>query len=248
MMRFLLFLFFFLCAGTICSANVQQKKVPKNIVSKPKQIVKLDSTTKVDLRKLNEQAISTYSKQKDFIYDDVLPETQNLWDKFWVWVWRSIRSILGNKVGGGIIKYLLIAIAVAIVVFIIIKLIGLDFKLLAGKSKNVQVPYQESLENIHEINFDEQIEKALKDHNYRLVVRLLYLKTLKQLSDQHLIEWLPEKTNQAYVLEITNEAQQQEFAQLTNQFEYIWYGEFFIDKNSFEPISKSFNQFNQLTR
>lgn len=81
--------------------------------------------------------------------------------------------------------------------------------------------------------------------NYRLVVRLLYLKTLKQLSDRELIHWLPEKTNQAYVLEIADQAKQQEFAQLTTQFEYIWYGEFFIDKNSFAPIQESFHQFNQ---
>jgi hypothetical protein len=243
----LLFLGIFNAQGSAMQKPVAAKKIYKSKIVKKPLVLKIDSST-IDLRTIDQNAVDSFSKQKDFIYDDVVPEKQSLWDRFWAWVWRTINKILDNKVGGGIVKYILIALAVAIVVFVIIKLIGLDYKLLAGKSKNAQIPYQETLENIHEIDFDEQIEKALQEHNYRLVVRLLYLKTLKQLSDKHLIVWLPEKTNQSYVLEIANDNQRQDFAQLTNQFEYIWYGEFFIDKESFETINQSFNQFNQFTK
>lgn len=240
-MRLRLILIFFL-GITSARAEIAQKPV----VQKRAVVLKIDSS-KIKLRKIDSQAVTVYSKQKDFIYDDVAPETLSWWDKFWNWFWKLIDQIFGNKVSGSILKYLIIGLAIAAVVFIVIKIIGLDFRLLSGKSKALEVPFDESLENIHEIDFEDQISKALEAGNYRLAVRLLYLKTLKNLSDKQLINWLPEKTNQAYVLEIADETKRREFSKLTNQFEYIWYGEFFLDKNTFEGVNDSFHDFNQKT-
>lgn len=243
-MRILLFLLFFCGAFNARATALQKPVVEKAVAKKEPQVLKIDTNSKVELRRFDEQAIKNYSKKRDFIYDDTVA-VPSAWDRFWAWVWSLVREVLGNKLGGTIIKYILVALVIALIVFIMLKLMGIDYKLLTNRSKPIAVPYQEGLENIHEIDFDEQIEQAMQMGNYRLVVRLLYLKTLKQLSDRELIHWLPEKTNQAYVLEIADQAQQQEFAQLTTQFEYIWYGEFFIDKNSFAPIQESFHQFNQ---
>ncbi|PWS32459.1 hypothetical protein [Pedobacter paludis] len=240
-MRLLLILIVFLGITTVRAEIVQKPVVVKKAV-----VLKIDSS-KVELRKIDSQAVTNYSKQKDFIYDDVAPETLSWWDKFWNWFWRLVNRIFSNKISGSIIKFLLIGLAIAAVVFFAIKIIGLDFKLLSGKSKSLEVPFEESLENIHEIDFDEQISKALQAQNYRLAVRLLYLKTLKSLSDKQQINWLPEKTNQAYVLEISDDVKRSEFSKLTDQFEYIWYGEFFLDKNTFESVNTAFHNFNQKT-
>jgi len=240
-MRLLLWIFLFF-GITIVRAEVS----PKAVVAKQHLNLRTDSS-KIELRKIDGTAIKNYSKQKDFIYDDVAPASITWWDKLWDWIGQLLKKAFGNRLSGTILKYLLIGSAIAIVVFIVIKLIGLDFKVLTGKSKSVEIPFEEGLENIHEINFDEQITKALQAENYRLAVRLQYLKTLKHLNDRGIIEWLPEKTNQAYISEIQEE-RKAAFSALTHQFEYIWYGEFFIDKNSFEKINQSFHQFNQITR
>lgn len=216
-----------------------QKQQPK----KSSSVVKND-TSKVDVRKIDSAAVKSYSKQKDFIYDDVPPDSLSLWDRFWNWLWNLLGKAFSGKLSGTLVKYILIGLVVAIVVFLIIKLAGLDYKVLAGKSKSLDIPFEETLDNIHEINFDEQLAQALQSNNYRLAVRLLYLKTLKHLSDQKMINWLPEKTNQTYVNEIHNVEKKQVFANLTLQFEYIWYGDFSIDKNEFESINQSFKQFN----
>ncbi|WP_131538429.1 DUF4129 domain-containing protein [Pedobacter nototheniae] len=238
-MRLLLFLILFFSLP-IAQAKPEQKPVlPKKSI-----VLKIDSS-KIEIRKFNNQAVKTYSKQKDFIYDDVAPETLSWWDRFLNWLGNLLSKVFGKTIGGGFLKYLLIAVAIALIVFIVMKLIGIDFKVLTGKSKMLEVPFEESLENIHEINFDEQIEKALQSNNYRLAVRLLYLKTLKKLSDHQVIIWLPEKTNQAYIQEIKQVDNQIAFSKLTQQFEYIWYGEFFIDQQNFERINQSFHQFNQ---
>ena len=245
----LLLLFIFFLTGTLSanSAVLQKNEVAKKEKVKKNPLVEKLDSSKIAVRKFSEEAISDYSKQQEFIYDDVAPKTISVWDRFWRWIWSLINELLSGKTSGSIIKYVLIGVVIALVVYLVIKLIGLDLKLLTRKSKPVEVPFSETLENIHEIDFDEQLNIALQNKNYRLVVRLLYLKTLKQLTDKNLIDWQPEKTNQNYVLELANQSYHQEFVNLTYQFEYIWYGEFYIDQPTFESIHQSFKDFNQQT-
>lgn len=212
-------------------------------IDKSKTILRKDSS-QLAIRTFDENAIKKYRTQRDFKYDDVAPQSESLWDRFWRWFWRIISGIFSGKIAGSLIKYVLTGVIIILAAYIIIKLIGLDYKLFVRKSKTVVIPFEENLENIHEIDFDEQIEKAILSLNYRLAVRLLYLKTLKQLSDLGLIAWQLEKTNQTYVRELSDDLKKEDFAALTYQFEYIWYGDFFIDKGSFKKINDSFTHFN----
>lgn len=229
------------------SATFAQKKVDT-----AKKVVAIRLTTKdssvVKVRKFNDEQIITQSKEKDFIYDDVAPPQQTWWDRFWDWFWDLFSNIFEGKSYSPILKWTIIGLVVAGLVYFALRLAGVDLKVLVGKSKQVNVPYDERLENIHEIDFDEQLETAIKNGNYRAAVRLLYLKTLKKLTDAELIFWQPEKTNQAYVAELGDSSYQEEFTSLTNAFEYVWYGEFHIDKESFEKLNKSFLTFNTNVR
>lgn len=205
--------------------------------------LKNDSTT-FAVRNFDAQKIKDYRIQREFHYDAAAPIDTSWWDRFWRWFWHLFDGILKNNYTTGFIKYMVIFVAAALVVFIVIKVIGLDLTILAGKPRSVDVPYDESLENIHEINFTEEIEKAVSNGNYRLAVRLFYLNSLKLMNDRDLISWQPEKTNHVYVNEITDPGRRQEFSALTRQFEYIWYGEFFIDKEHFNVVRVSFERFN----
>jgi len=144
------------------------------------------------------------------------------------------------------LKYLFISLGVAAIVFIILKLAGVDVRgLIKRKPVDAGIPFTETLENIHEIDFDLNIDQAIVQHNYRLAVRLLYLKALKQLSDAQLIHWQIDKTNAAYVNELTNPDQREAFAVLTRQFEFVWYGEFAINNQAFQNIRTLFSNFKQ---
>ncbi|WP_443944989.1 DUF4129 domain-containing protein [Pedobacter sp. AW1-32] len=227
------------------------KAVAAHTNTAKKSIVQKDSS-QIKIRQIDSLAIEKYSKQSDFMYKEISPEQQSLWQKFWRWIWDLINRIFSGKSSDSgfvkilflILKYLIIAATIGTIIFIILKLWGVDLKILTGKSEKVDVPYHETLENIHEINFEDQLDAAIQQSNYRLAVRLLYLRTLKKLSDQELINWLPDKTNKTYVSEIQDPQKSAEFSILTNQFEYIWYGEFHIDKSGFENLQKSFHHFN----
>ncbi len=222
------------------SSNTTFANKPQ-IIKKP-AIIKLD-TSKVNIRNFDAEKIKTYIKKKDFIYTDAPPETQSLWDRFWRWVWRIINS-LTSGVAGGVVKYVALTLALILALYLVVKFVGLDLIIFAKKPLATEITFNETLENIHEINFDQEIEKALQQNNFRLAVRLLYLQTLKNLSLNNIIVWQLQKTNQVYVTEINNPSQKQQFANLTQQFEYVWYGEFFIDKPIFTLINNSFHQFN----
>ena len=143
-----------------------------------------------------------------------------------------------------IIKYIFIAAGLAAIVLLVFKLAGIDMlHIFRRRSMQAEVPYSESLENIHEINFDAEIEKAIAQHNYRLAVRMLYLRCLKQLSDADLIKWQIDKTNSTYINELNNTEQRKVFKTLTLQFEYVWYGEFIIDAAVFKNINTLFQDF-----
>jgi hypothetical protein len=213
-----------------------------------KVVLKSDSST-INVRKFDSTALKSYNKQAEFNYteDESGP---SLWTRFWRWFWhlfaRTNKSTAGSLAALLLtcLEYLLIAAAVAGVVLFIIKMIGVDVaNIFRKKASPIIMSYTESIENIHEIDFDAQIEKAVSLHNYRLAVRLLYLKCLKQLSDAALIQWQPEKSNNAYINELSNTEQRINFKLLTRQFEYVWYGEFAIDTTIFKNINTAFQKF-----
>ena len=92
---------------------------------------------------------------------------------------------------------------------------------------------------------DSLIRSAIKSGNYRLAVRYLYLQSLKRLSERKFIEINSNKTNYEYVTEIRKHKFANEFASLTLQYEYVWYGEYPVDERLFEQIQNGLSRFNK---
>ena len=97
-------------------------------------------------------------------------------------------------------------------------------------------------ENIEQIDFENLISKALKEQNYRLATRYLYLKSLKSLANKQVIEWHYEKTNSDYLNEIKDSQLKTLFKRVSYIYDYVWYGEFPIDEESYNKNKADFNQ------
>lgn len=221
---------------------------PKMVVKKALPVLQTDSS-RIKNRKFNAVALEDYRQQRDFKYTDHPGEVVSVWDQFWRWFWYQVDNLMAGRITGSIINLLLILLGSGALVFLILKLIGMDvMQIFTGKTSMIEIPYHESLENIHEISFEEEIEKAIANRNFRLAVRLLYLNCLKKLSDAGAIKWQADKTNLAYLQEIQNPEQQQKFGSLTRQFEYVWYGGFKVDQENFQQIRTSFREFNPTLR
>ncbi len=215
--------------------------------SKVKAELRNDSSV-VQLTHFNNAELARLKQKPEFRYNGE-PSGPSLWSRFWRWFWHLFDGVDTPKSMNWLftfLKYLFISLGVAAIVFIILKLAGVDVRgLIKRKPVDAGVPFTETLENIHEIDFDLNIDRAIAQHNYRLAVRLLYLKALKQLSDAQLIHWQIDKTNAAYVNELANPNQREAFAVLTRQFEFVWYGEFAINNHAFQNIKTLFGNFKQ---
>jgi hypothetical protein len=120
---------------------------------------------------------------------------------------------------------------------------GKEIRSLFYSSPKEHVELQIIPENIHEINFDKQAQEALKAGNYRLAVRLYYLRSLKLLSDRRLIEWRENKTNLQYLEEIHGNAIETDFFDIMVLFNRFWYGGFPIGEQNFPQVKERFDDF-----
>jgi hypothetical protein len=103
-------------------------------------------------------------------------------------------------------------------------------------------------DNIFEINYQQEIDKAVSNGNYRFAVRLMFLRLLKNLSDKKLIDYKPDRTDFDYLLQVSSTKYYQEFFKLTRNYEFTWYGLFDIDPEKFKLIRKDFENFDSKLR
>ncbi|MFN2457912.1 MAG: hypothetical protein ABR502_06915 [Chitinophagaceae bacterium] len=99
--------------------------------------------------------------------------------------------------------------------------------------------------NIFSIDYDSEIKKAISSKDYRLSIRLMYLQTLKQLSENNIIRYKQDLTNSDYVVQLFNTCYYKDFFSLTRSFEYACYGHFSINELAFSKIKNDFSNFNQ---
>jgi len=131
-----------------------------------------------------------------------------------------------------------------VIVIIILLVLKNDIRaVFYGKSASVTIDFKEFDEDIHKINFDELIANAISNNDYRKAVRLHFLKLLKELTDNNLITWQIDKTNNDYSIELSNSKYSKKFQELALMYEYIWYGDFQLDESNFKNTILKFKEF-----
>jgi hypothetical protein len=101
----------------------------------------------------------------------------------------------------------------------------------------------EEEKNIFEIPYEDEIKKAAREENYRLAIRLMFLRLLTQLSDRNIIEYKQDRTNFEYLTQLYKTNYYSSFFRLTRNYEYAWYGKFHIAPTAYEKIREEFEQF-----
>ena len=153
---------------------------------------------------------------------------------------------------GGIIKFVIIALGIGLIVFILVKVLSAD-SLFAKKDKKISgktaiYDLEEIEENLLETELDGSIQKAIDDGNYALAIRLYYLSIIRELSLAKKLDWKKEKTNFQYLKELNNHPLKDSFKNATNVFERIWYGEEELPADRFRAIAPEFEQLLKASR
>lgn len=137
-----------------------------------------------------------------------------------------------------------------LVILMILGIVGLGFAFygIFGIGKTIpmyltdkeKLAYSVEKEDIHGMNFPEEIDLAVSQGNYKKAIRMLYLFTLKLFADHELIEWRPSKTNHDYMYEINAQEIKSGFSAISYIFEYVWYGDFAADANHYSEMNTAF--------
>ena len=144
---------------------------------------------------------------------------------------------------GSILRILIYIAFFSFILYVLYQVFNLRH-VFSRRKTSLHIPYDIEKEDIQELDFNYLIQDALKNKQYRLAVRLQYLNTLKKLNEYHYIQWSIEKTNWQYMFEL-KEPYKSKFIQITNVFDWVWYGEHSIDEQEYNQIEKQFSNYNK---
>jgi len=202
-----------------------------------------DDRSAVPIRYPKSDHLRELQTDRAYQYSNEAPPPDNPIARFFSWLFSKLSAFLSSESYQTVWQYVILVCIAGFVIYMLMKAEMLDF-LFPRKAQSDELAYATLAENIHEINFDLAIEDAVNQRNFRLAVRLLYLQTLKRLTDSGQINYKPDKTNRQYVHELANTPLQPDFDSLTRQFDFVWYGDFPVDEAQFGQIRQQFQQFN----
>lgn len=102
-----------------------------------------------------------------------------------------------------------------------------------------------TMEDIFAINYQKELQKAESAGNYRLAIRLMFLRLLKVMSEKNIIRYQQDKTNFDYLLQLHSTGYYNNFFRITRNYEYSWYGQFDVTEDAYRLVKSDFSQFDQ---
>ncbi|MGC4021000.1 MAG: DUF4129 domain-containing protein [Cyclobacteriaceae bacterium] len=167
---------------------------------------------------------------------------ESLWERFKRWLSYLISRLFRGATTTNLGRLIMYVVGGIILVWIIMALLKVNAFRIFFSGADVDKPssYQIFNENIHEMDFDKLIGDAVDKNDFRLGTRLVFLYALKILSDKHLINWSPGKTNHEYVNELEREDLRPSFNDLSIYFDYAWYGNFSVSSEKFKNVQNTF--------
>jgi hypothetical protein len=199
-------------------------------------------SSKVQQRNFSSSSLNVYKNDKDFQYEKEPVQRESWWDRFWDWFWNKYEDIMSTQSGRTTMKIIYWLLGIAAVAFFIMKVSKMNRLNLFAASPQGKTTFAIEEENIHEIAFEEAIQNAVRDGDYRSAIRLMYLQNLKILTDKSLIAWQPNKTNRDYLRELIP-VLQQPFRRITDVFEYAWYGHLTVTQEDFTELKEDITRF-----
>lgn len=228
-----LFILFFTLNSFVSNASVKDSLV-----------VSVDNSALVQ-KHFSDNLSEKYSG-KAFDYSSDAGEAQNILGQLINWLFNNIESIFGIRLPPEIYEITRIIIYSLLLVFsiyfLIKLLLGTSASSLFTRKSTLVAPLNIREEHIENVDLDTYIKNALKEENYRLAIRYMYLKSLKLLSLNNSIQWNFEKTNSDYYREIENADLKESFKKVSYLYDNIWYGEYALNKTGFENAEKDFER------
>lgn len=215
---------------------------------KPDSQARPDST-KVTPRDFNQAILEDLKSDPGLQYKEAPTIAESILDRFIRWINQLLDSLFRNAIAtnwGRIFSYGIGVIVLVVLIMMILKVNAFNV-FYSGQGAST-IAYNILDENIHEMDFDKLIQEAIDQHDYRKGIRLLFLNSLKMLSDKNFVHWEQGKTNHDYLTELTAADLKSGFNELNFYFEYAWYGNFTINREMFLKVQGIFTNWSGKVR
>lgn len=147
-----------------------------------------------------------------------------------------------NPFGSVFVQVILWILAGAAVLFILYRLFLSNGLFIRNREAKAVQEISEEQHVADVQDFDTLVKQAYRQSDYRMAVRWLFLKTIRQLGDKGHLQPSPDKTNFQYVQQI-DANKKNEFASLVLRYEYVWYGHININREQYEQVELRFQSF-----
>lgn len=127
-----------------------------------------------------------------------------------------------------------------LLLFILYRIIIVNNLYMSRASRKLKNADGGDTDDIHEVDLDEALQKAIAAGDHRMAVRYLYLQTLHKLDAKGWIRYHAQATNNDYQLQVTPYGHAREFRFLTRAYDYVWYGGFALTNEQFTMIHDQF--------
>jgi hypothetical protein len=199
-------------------------------------------TSSVEVRTFDSHTLDQLKADGDLHYRQAPTVAESLWDRFLRWLSQLISDLINGAVAtdwGNVLLYGLGVVVITVVIMMLLRVNALQV-FYAGQGAS-RFQHRVISENIHTIDFDQEIDRAAREQDYRRAVRLLFLYALKLLADKHHVHWQQGKTNHDYLAELKVADLRQGFHDLSYYFDYAWYGNFTLKPETFQHVHTIFN-------
>ena len=194
--------------------------------------------------------MESFKTQDDFNYS-IAPNEANVFERIWAWLGRVVKRMLSfifDDIGPAVGVLAAIVKAIPWIVLGLLLFFILKFFLKVNTRNatdvletipSIQLTNDEELINNMQLN--ELIAQAIQVKDYRLAVRFYYLLILQKLTDKELIVWQQEKTNEDFIREVAKLKIASDFTEITQLYDFVWYGNFEINEPEFLKATTLFN-------
>ncbi len=188
------------------------------------------------VRTTRDSLIQQWKSQDEFLYADQSFARNKKPEK----TGSSKRSFFASRA----FETLLILLAVVVFVMLLVVYLGQNNAMVFRRTRTVAAQGEEDEfdKDIFSISYDKEIGRAEQEGNYRMAIRLRFLRLLKTMSERQIIRYLQERTNLDYLMQLHGTDWYRSFFPLVRHFEYSWYGKFEVNADQYARVKADFDE------
>lgn len=199
-----------------------------------------DDTVAMERRQFDKAKLDAYLQDPDLDYDRVIHHDNLWWYRFTRWLSHQLDKLFGTRGGRAIfnnLHWIVLGMAVFFVAWYFRR--NLFGGVFAGAAKHTRM-VTEIEENIEELDLDALLRDAENAKKWKLALRYQWLKVLRRLVDEGLINWQPRFTDADYLAQLKEPAMRASFSELSFLFKWVWYGDAPMDEVRYHRLKPAF--------